>query len=735
MDRFLIKKPLSTAVNSSNSPSTSSQTLCSRVNNPSTVNAHCSKNTSHINVNTEYEKQSVVETIDNKSENTHSNVTVSKNSKKHNSPRINKFSSKWLEMPEFKNWLGKSDNHKYSHDMAHCKICDIHLTAHKSELIRHSKSSRHINLSKQVASNYTLPHIVANTTSSDEVKRAEIKLCALLASNNLPFTLMDTLLPMCKNIFPDSKIAEKLSSGRTKSTAVIKNCLGKAFLDSLNEKLKVPGNFFSLIMDETTDQSSIKQCALTVIYYDNEVDQVTTAFFDMYELQSSTADELYTAMINNLKSKNIPLGNLVGFSSDTCNVMVGEHNSVFSRLKHDNPHIVCVKCSCHSIHLAASKACLNLPRSVEDLLRNLASHFHRSYGRQMALKECQEFFNVDIHKVLSPSITRWLSLEACVNRVLEQYDVLKAYLSTEVIDDPSITLNAMLATMNSPFTLAYLEFMSYILGVLNKFNRLFQSEVPLLHKLKPQVEELLQDCCSNFLQMKAIKKGESLLQIDHTNPRLFVELTNIYVGISASETLVSLKQDKNVSSADIDLFYKTCLNFYVELVTQVKTRFEFSDPLFSLISVIEPKVAQDFTVNTLQPLLNRFPVIKEFVDRQQVDNEWKAHAFLNYKELGLDSTKQPTEYWKDVFNLKNAAGDHMFKNLSVLIKFLLTLPFSNASVERVFSELKNCKTAHRNRLKTSTVVALMATREGVRKSNGCVNFEPTKKMLKTNPWH
>lgn len=139
-------------------------------------------------------------------------------------------------------------------------------------------------------------------------------------------------------------------------------------------------------MDETTDQSSIKQCALTVIFYDK--DKVVTSFFDMFELETSTAEVLYSSMIENLKKHNIPVTNMVGFSSDTCNVMVAEHNSVFSRLKPQNPNIVCVKCSCHSIHLAASKACLKLPRSVEDLLRNLGAHFNRSFSRQMALKEC-----------------------------------------------------------------------------------------------------------------------------------------------------------------------------------------------------------------------------------------------------------------------------------------------------------------------------------------------------------
>lgn len=153
-------------------------------------------------------------------------------------------------------------------------------------------------------------------------------------------------------------------------------------------------------MDETTDQSSIKQCAMTVIFIDENND-VKVRFFDMLETKSGTADNLYNGLKKSLHSKGIPLTNVIGFSSDTTNVMAGDHNSVFTHLTKDCPEILCIKCSCHMIHLAASKACLKLPKHIEDLLRNVGSHFSRSYGRQVAFQEFQEFFHVKIHKNLS----------------------------------------------------------------------------------------------------------------------------------------------------------------------------------------------------------------------------------------------------------------------------------------------------------------------------------------------
>lgn len=109
--------------------------------------------------------------------------------------------------------------------------------------------------------------------------------------------------------------------------------------------------FFSLIMDESTDRATVKQCCFTVIYFCNKKNMVVTKFFDTKEISSGTAESLYSVLKNTIVEKNIPFSNLVAFSADTTNVMFGEFKSVYSYLKMDLPNIVCIRCSCHMIHL------------------------------------------------------------------------------------------------------------------------------------------------------------------------------------------------------------------------------------------------------------------------------------------------------------------------------------------------------------------------------------------------
>ena len=54
---------------------------------------------------------------------------------------------------------------------------------------------------------------------------------------------------------------------------------------------------------------------------------------------------------------------------------------------------------------------------------------------------------------------------------------------------------------------------------------------------------------------------------------------------------------------------------------------------------------------------------------------------------------------------------------------MLSLPHSNADVERIFSQAVLVKTKHRNKLKTGTLDAILTVKE-------CVQFQPTSSMYR-----
>lgn len=72
-----------------------------------------------------------------------------------------------------------------------------------------------------------------------------------------------------------------------------------------------------------------------------------------------------------LKHHSIPLDNFIGFAADGAANILGENNSLSSRLRASVPGLPIFKCICHSIHLCASEAAKCLPRHCEDVIRNI----------------------------------------------------------------------------------------------------------------------------------------------------------------------------------------------------------------------------------------------------------------------------------------------------------------------------------------------------------------------------
>lgn len=67
-------------------------------------------------------------------------------------------------------------------------------------------------------------------------------------------------------------------------------------------------------------------------------------------------------------------------------------------------------------------------------------------------------------------------------------------------------------------------------------------------------------------------------------------------------------------------------------------------------------------------------------------------------------------FWAQVWDLRNGMGEQPFRELAVWVLILLTLPLSNAAVERVFSMLVAVKTKSRNRLSLKMLESILLIR-------------------------
>ena len=200
---------------------------------------------------------------------------------------------------------------------------------------------------------------------------------------------------------------------------------------------------------------------------------IKSQFLKLIEVAEGALVRVFIASFN---GHNIPLKNIIGYASDTTNVMFGQYHSVVTLLKAEIPHLYCIKSLCHSAHLCASHGCEQLPRSVEDLVRKIYSHFSHSAKRLAQYKRFQAFTDTKPHKLLKPAQTRWLSLEQCIVQVLEQWQALEEYFKEASETSRLVSPCTIYAALKNPIVKLYYQFLKFVLPKFTNFNKLLQSE-------------------------------------------------------------------------------------------------------------------------------------------------------------------------------------------------------------------------------------------------------------------
>ena len=628
------------------------------------------------------------------------------------------FRHQWLEDPEFKDWLVRP---RPGENACSCKLCNKSVSCRKTALRRHTQSAQHKRALSEIAAGQRQGNLVECLQRQNEIttykETTEARMCSFLAQHNLPLSLINNLMSLFKSVAPKNgkevEILKGIHLSSTRCTNIIRQGVGLYFQMELVEILRKSKSYFSIIPDETTDVSTEKQLGICVVYFDESDMKIVTRFFDMVSVVDSTANGLYQAIKNAFNEKAIPMENIIGYSSDTTNVMFGEQHSVVSLLKQDVPHVLAVKCSCHLIHLCSSYACQKLSTSLEDLCRNVYSHFSRSSLRQKEYQQFQEFVEAEPHKLLCLAQTRWLSLESCAKRILEQWNALQLYFTSFVAEkrDPSHTTESILHALRNKYLKAQLEFLSAQLHRLNDFNTMFQTSDPVLHHLHSEVNRLLKSILSDFMKLDVVRSCDPFtVSID--DPNQMVSIDQVYLGIQATTTLYELIDgDPEAAGQRCQEVRKNCLAFMLEVVRQIRQRFKLQDSAYTLLEFLIPQNAVNCHPPTLLQLFNKFPYLSNVADKEVVDSEWRKQALEESNEI--DPNESSLQFWKRRLDAHTFDGRKKYPNLKKVVGCMMSLPSSNAAVERLFSELKLVKSTMRNSLKRESLVGLIHTKEGL----------------------
>ncbi|KAL6461146.1 hypothetical protein MHYP_G00311120 [Metynnis hypsauchen] len=155
---------------------------------------------------------------------------------------------------------------------------------------------------------------------------------------------------------------------------------------------------------------------------------VVSKVIDFVENPDESAEGIVKIIRNSLENLDLSLDHVSAFSAGNTNVNYGIHNSVFTKLREANSEILRGNCHAHIVHNTVKKALDKLSVDVENIVLKIYSFFSTSAKRRESLKEFCEFCDVEFHEILRHVVTRWLSLNPAITRLLQNWVPLKSYL-------------------------------------------------------------------------------------------------------------------------------------------------------------------------------------------------------------------------------------------------------------------------------------------------------------------
>ncbi|KAK3919987.1 Zinc finger protein 862 [Frankliniella fusca] len=360
------------------------------------------------------------------------------------------YNADWEKESEFKVWLTRTEEKLVmkGHGEAFCKLCSTSIRAHRTDLLWHRKTAKHVQKESAVVDRRgrlqpTIVQVVGNQYHSDSVfhnvdaaaagktklKENDLKLACYIACHS-SIKSIDHLGELLRETGEGSKLAD-LRLHRTKCSKLILKILGPSMqqerLDDLGQ------GYYSVIVDESTDVSVKNYMAVIIRYYSFNKKEMVIDFVGLIQLNRATAEALYEAFTNFMKSRGFDLRRCIGLGTDGAPALCGCNHSMYTLLKQNEcPNTSLVRCICHSLDKCTPYATPKAP----PMLVKLAA-------------------------------TRWLSWGNAVARVLQQFEVLRELFKAEA---PSCHSAQIITQLYHPTHQLYLTFLKPVLLDINSHN-------------------------------------------------------------------------------------------------------------------------------------------------------------------------------------------------------------------------------------------------------------------------
>lgn len=617
-------------------------------------------------------------------------------------------------MPDLKEWLlpVERDNSK-----ALCKFCKCELLAKLSDLKKHANSQKHNKSSQPFSSARQTKLDAFKCASSQQLATSEAEgWLSMAIAEHTAFLAADHLSEGCKKVFHDSNATKNMKLHRTKCKNIVVNVLAPHFVESLQQDIGEAR--YSIIIDESTDISVMKLLGVVVRYFSKQLQKIVCTYLGLIELEDGTASSIVCAIKKMLENVKLDPKKLIGVGVDNATVNTGLNKGVCQLLKEELglPHLIMVRCVCHSIQLAVSHAVgETLPRNIDHMVRETYNWFGHSSKRQMLYKTLYETLNDGKCPLQIPRVcdTRWISLEPAVTRILAQWEELRMHFNIARSSEKCYSAEMLFNMYSDPINKLYMLFLRPLLQDIQRTVKAFQGENTDPTKLLSDLSNLVTSVSNKVLIPTA--------RIDPLTSDIcpYVD-RRAYLGYEFERLCLASKLpeegERNLRERCIACVTSLCSELRNRLPDNVKILKKIS--LFAVDQCL--RVVKD-SVTEIAEVLGCDPGQIE-----RIDSQWRNLTIVKWQE-----TSSTVTFWIEVCSYKDACGINPYLDLCELAISVLSLPHSNAEVERLFSQMNIIKSKLRNRLNIRSVNAILAVRSGLRRlGKTCNTYDLPKETIK-----
>ncbi|CAF0953813.1 unnamed protein product [Adineta steineri] len=469
---------------------------------------------------------------------------------------------------------------------------------------------------------------------------------------------------------------------------IINELCKEIYLTIIRDIVKEISNreWFSLICDETTDQSTRSQLCITIRSVDNNYN-VFEDVIGLYEISRQNAPTIVEAILDTLTRCGLDIANCRGQSYDGASNMSGIYGGVSALILKQQGKAMYVHCNAHCLDLAIQDltsrctticSCLSFAKDIIDFIR-------RSPKRLSIIKETSNQITMPYTTLTPLCPTRWTMRAGSCSSLLENYGLVQETLYTisDEKDSCGIKANAYLILIDT-----------------EKVSRIIQGSSCCLQDVLCAAETVI-----NYF----IRIGDD----NHFN--LFYNgVINDSEGLTEKPVLPRQRRPpKRYDSSSRVPDFTTCEEFYhrqyieaLDIVVNM-LRVRFTQSNFKLLCDVE-KFILNVSNNPVYDPDDLIQEIMEFCDGDIDIQRLKAevHMIYDFFKSTINTNqmkiKQITKISTicEILNSCNV-GKQMFREFDKLIKLHLTLPVSTGSAERAFSTLNRLKTVLRNSMTQS----------------------------------